>query len=113
MPVYDYYCDENGETVEVAHSIDVTLEYWAELCYTAQHPLGDTDPHAPVRKVITTAPGISIPVANSDLKNHGFTKLVRRDDGVFENVTATDGESRYVLHDDPSTLPHIHKKVED
>ena len=113
MPSYDYYCDENDQTIEVVHSIDEILQYWAEVCYVAQIPLGNTDPHAPVRKVITTAPGISIPIANSTLKNVGFTKLVRRDDGVFENVTANDGESRYVRHDDPSTMPHLRKKIGD
>ena len=43
----------------------------------------------------------------------GFTKLVKRDEGVYENVTAVDGEARYMKRDDPSTLPHLKKKVGD
>ena len=50
---------------------------------------------------------------NAELKNLGLTKLVKRDSGVYENVTATDGEKRYMRHDDPDSLPHIHKKVGD
>ena len=36
---------------------------------------------------------VNTPKTNSDLKSHGFTKLVRRDDGVYENVTASGKES--------------------
>jgi predicted nucleic acid-binding Zn ribbon protein len=32
---------------------------------------------------------ISTPTTNAELKNMGFKKLVRRDQGVYENVTAT------------------------
>ena len=50
---------------------------------------------------------------NSELRNVGFTKLVKRDDGVYENVTAIEGEKRYMRSDDPDSIPHIHKKVRD
>ena len=46
MPSYDYYCDENDQTIEVVHSIDEILQYWAEVCYVAQIPLGK---HRPAR----------------------------------------------------------------
>ena len=113
MPSYDYYCDANGQTIEVVHSIDTKLQTWGEVCYTAQVPLGDTDPMASVKKVFRTAPGVAVPISNSQLKNHGFTKLVKRDDGVYENVTAVDGEKRYMKHDDPNSVPHLHKKIGD
>jgi len=112
MPSYDYYCEENGRTVEVNHTIDVVLKTWGEVCFAAQIPLGDTDFTAPVRKVIR-APYVNIPVSNTRLKELGFTKLVKRDDGVYENVTAIDGESRYMKAGDKESLPHIHKKVGD
>ena len=51
--------------------------------------------------------------ALNNLKNAGFTKLVRRDRGVYENVTALDGEKRYMEAGDKASLPHIHKKVRD
>lgn len=113
MPVYDYRCDENGLTVEVSHPVNTKLSTWGELCYAAQFPIGDTDPMASIRKVITSAPGVAVPVSNSALKNHGFTKLVKRDDGVYENVTATGDEKRYMKRGDPESVPHIHKKVGD
>jgi putative FmdB family regulatory protein len=57
-----------------------------------------------VRKIIS-APGLSFPRSDSDLKGQGFTKLVRREKGVYENVTAREGESRVVKLGDQSTYP--------
>ena len=48
----------------------------------------------------------------AELKNLGFKKLVRRDKGVYENVTATDKESRYFDANDPSSAPHIPKEFD-
>jgi hypothetical protein len=79
----------------------------------AQIPLGDTDPDSPVRRVITSPPAGHVAVGNSTLKEKGFTKLVKRDEGVYENVTATDDESRYMKAGDPETLPHLDKKIGD
>lgn len=113
MPVYDYICDANGRRVEVNHTMEAALKTWGELCFVAQIPLGDTDPMAPVRRIISSPPGISIPIANSKLKEIGFTKLVKRDKGVFENVTALDHEKRYFKADDPSSMPDLKSKIED
>ena len=113
MPLYEYHCDANGRTVEVFHPMDTMLSIWGEVCYVAQLPLGDTDPSAPVRRVITAAPAGHVPVGNSTLKEKGFTKLVKRDEGVYENVTASGDEARYMKAGDPSTLPHLDKKVGD
>ena len=113
MPVYEYHCDANGETIEVVHSMSANLSIWGEVCYVAQIPLGDTDASAPVRRVITSPPAGHVPVGNSKLKEQGFTKLVRRDEGVYENVTATGDEARYMKEGDSSTLPHLKKKIGD
>lgn len=113
MPVYDYFCEENGLTLEVSHPMETILHTWIELCYVSQHSLGDTDPMSPVRKVTRTAPGISVAVFNSELRNQGFTKLVKRDDGVYENVTALDQEKKFMKRGDPSGIPHIHRKISD
>jgi len=112
LPNYDYICPSNGRQIEVYHGINQVLNTWQELCQISGEPLGDTPPDAPVQKVIT-APGLSFPKTTSSLKNMGFTKLVRRDKGVYENVTATDGESRYVKSDQPQTFPDFKKKVGD
>ncbi len=112
MPVYDYHCDANGRTVAVRHRVDVELTTWGEVCYAAQVPMGDTEFLAPVRKLIS-APALAIPVGNSRLKDLGFTKLVRRDDGVYENVTRSGDEPRYMRAGDANSVPHLHKKVGD
>jgi putative FmdB family regulatory protein len=57
--------------------------------------------------------GLSAPIGDSDLKGKGFAKLVRRDKGVYENVTALDHESRYYRADRPETMPDIRLRVGD
>jgi len=112
MPVYDYYCEANATTIAVRHGMEVELTTWGEVCYAAQVPLGETEFLAPVRKVISP-PAISIPVTNAGLKNMGFTKLVKRDDGVYENVTRTGDEARYMRAGDSTTLPNLRDKISD
>ncbi|MEQ8661728.1 MAG: zinc ribbon domain-containing protein [Gammaproteobacteria bacterium] len=112
MPLYEYVCEANGEVVEVRHKMDTVIRNWGELCFAAQHPLGDTEFTAPVRKRLR-ATAIALPTGNAALKNAGFTKLVRRDDGVYENVTATGTEARYMKAGEADTLPHLHKKIGD
>jgi putative FmdB family regulatory protein len=66
----------------------------------------------PVRKLISRI-NISTPKTNSELRDLGFTKLVKRDDGVYENVTARDGDSRRVIRGKPETLPNLKKTITD
>ena len=113
MPVYEYHCDTNGKTVEVNHTIGIRIRTWGELCYAAQIELGNIDPLAPVRRIITKAPAVAVTVSNSELKNHGFTKLVKRDDGIYENVTASGDEQRYMKRGEAETMPHVKKKIRD
>lgn len=113
MPRYDYHCDENGMTLEVVHGISRVIETWGELCALAQHDPGETDAAARVRRVITTPPMTNTPAGNSELKNLGFTKLEKRYDGTYENVTRTGTEKRFLDPKDPSSLPHLHKKISD
>jgi putative FmdB family regulatory protein len=65
-----------------------------------------------VRKIISCA-NINTPKTNAELKDLGFTKLVKRDDGVYENVTARQGESRVVHRDRPKTFPNLKKTIRD
>jgi putative FmdB family regulatory protein len=60
-----------------------------------------------------SAIAISAPKTNSELKNMGFTKLVKRDTGVYENVTARSGDNRYVYRDKPETMPDLSKTIKD
>ena len=110
MPNYDYFCKKNGKTVEVSHDVNTKLKTWGEVCFVAQISLGDTDALTPV-DIKISPPSISIPTSNSQLKEVGFTKLVKRDDGVYENVTASDGEKKYMKAGDKSSLPHLNKKI--
>lgn len=112
MPIYHYQCEANGETVEVVHSIKDDLATWGDVCRALGREPGGTDPAAPVQRLLFP-PAISTPAGDSHLKNLGFTKLVKRDTGVYENVTATGGEKRYMTAGDASSVPHIHKKVSD
>jgi hypothetical protein len=112
MPVYEYFCPANGVTVEVLHGMNERVDTWADLCARAGLDPGTTPLEAPVERLLY-APGVATPVGDSKLKELGFTKLVKRDDGVYENVTATGTESRYMKAGDRSTLPHLHKKIRD
>lgn len=112
MPCYDYFCAANGKTIEVRHGMNQVIETWGEACYAAQLPMDETDFFAPVRKVLS-APGISLPTGNSKLKEVGFTKLVKRDDGVYENVTRSGDEKRYMKAGDTDSIPHLNKKISD
>ncbi len=110
MPKYDYLCETNDQIIEVHHDINTKLTTWGEVCFATQTPLGDTDMLAPVRLVIRPI-AINVPTGDSKLKEHGFTKLVKRDDGVYENMTATGSEKRYMKAGDKSSMPHLHKKI--
>ena len=66
----------------------------------------------PVRKILSAC-YINTPKTNSELRDHGFTKLVRKDDGIYENVTAREGESRIMDRRRPETFPHLHKTIQD
>ena len=65
-----------------------------------------------VQKIISRI-SISCPKTNSELRDLGFTKLVKRDDGVYENVTARDGDSRYMVNGKPETIPNLAKTISE
>lgn len=112
VPIYNYFCEANGTSVEVFHGMKESLETWSELCACAGLNPGETPPDARVERLLY-APSLHRPAGNADLKSKGFTKLVRRDQGVYENVTATGDEKRYVRADDASSMPNFKKKIGD
>ena len=111
MPTYIYHCEANGAAVEVFHGMTEDLETWGELCERAECDPGETPADAPVHRQIF-APAIQTVRGDAELKNLGFKKLVRRDQGVYENVTATDKESRYFDANVPDSAPHIPKEFD-
>ena len=112
MPVYEYECSRNALRVEVLHGMNESVSTWGELCDRAGIPPGETPADTPVKRLIS-APSLAFPKSNTELKDLGFTKLVRRDRGVYENVTATGGESRYMDARDPSSMPKLQTKIGD
>jgi hypothetical protein len=113
MPRYDYHCAANDRTVEVVHSLKYKLQTWGEVCEHKGMDLEGLSSEMPVTRIITIAPMANTPVGNSSLKNLGFTKLVKRDDGVYENVTRSGTEARYMNAGDKSSMPHFDKKLSD
>ncbi len=112
MPTYDYLCPANNIKVEVLHGMDEKVLTWGELCLLAGVDAGDTPFDAPVQKMIS-APSLAFPKTTSELKNLGFTKLVKREKGVYENITAGDQDSRYMYADKPETMPNLSKTISD
>lgn len=112
MPRYDYQCPANGFVVEVRHGINERLKTWGELCERASIDPEDTSPDSPVELVVYP-PALSFPQGDSALKNLGFSKLVRRDSGVYENVTARDGQTKIVSADSPAAGLNLGSSVGD
>jgi putative FmdB family regulatory protein len=104
MPIYEYEhlgegC-EQGKTFELKQSM-----------YSEKHS------HCPycgeeVKRIISLV-SVNTPKGNSDLKNLGFTKLVKRDSGIYENVTATGKESKIWDASKPETKPDLKSKISD
>lgn len=71
-------------------------------------------PHcgAPVERALSAA-SIRTKKFNCELKDMGFTKLKRVDDGVFENLTRRHGEEKYIDRRKPETFPDLSKTVKD
>jgi len=98
MPLYDYFCPSNNQKLEVSHGMNVEVLTWGQLCEIAKCEPGETPENAIVHRLLS-APRLMKPTSDTDYKNQGFSKYVKRDEGVYENVTAKDGESRIVNRD--------------
>jgi len=104
MPVYEY--EHTDKACALGRCFEITQPI-ADIPLTQCPECG-----APVRKLISLA-SINTPKTNAELRDMGFTKLVRRDDGVYENVTARQGDSRYMERDKPETIPNLKKTITD
>jgi putative FmdB family regulatory protein len=104
LPFYDYEHTEGicrlGKVFEIRQSMHDKPFVTCPEC------------RQPVKRLVSLA-GISSPKTNSELRDLGFTKLVKRDDGVYENVTARNNESRYMEKGKPDTMPDISKIISD
>ncbi|MGB1884432.1 MAG: hypothetical protein ACPHUF_11040 [Gammaproteobacteria bacterium] len=52
MPLYEYHCETNGQTVEVVHKMSERYETWGELCAGAEIEVGDTPADTPIQRLI-------------------------------------------------------------
>ena len=104
MPIYEYEHDgaacSLGKVFDVKQSIDDKPLARCPQC------------SGKVQKIVSRI-NISCPKSNSELRDLGFTKLVKRDDGVYENVTARGNDSRYMERGKPETIPNLSKTISD
>lgn len=104
MPVYEY--EHLGKECARGKRFEITQSMHSDKLTTCP------DCGRKVKRLISLF-AINTPTGDSDLKSHGFTKLVRKDNGVYENVTATGSESRIWDARKPETMPHLSKKIGD
>lgn len=104
MPIYEY--EHTEEPCELGKVFDIEQSYKDErlsLCPQCGRPI--------VRLISRTF--VSTPKTNSELKDMGFTKLVKRDTGVYENVTRRGNESKFMEAGKKETVPDIKKIISD
>jgi hypothetical protein len=53
VPLYDYRCPANDRTIEVSHSMGVSISCWGELCELAAIDPGETPADSPINKLIS------------------------------------------------------------
>jgi putative FmdB family regulatory protein len=104
MPVYEY--EHTGEGCRLGKRFELFQQMTDERLEACPE-CGE-----PVERLIPRV-YVNTPATDSELKSKGFAKLVRRDDGVYENVTALDGESKVMEADKPETLPDIKRRIRD
>ena len=104
MPIYEYEhiggsCAK-GHVIEAKQSVNDTPLTTCPYC------------HGSVQKIMSLN-FVNTPKTNTELRDSGFTKLVKRDDGVYENVTRRNGDQRYMIRNRPETIPDISKTITD
>lgn len=104
MPVYEY--EHAGEGCSRGKRFEIEQPISAEPLKVCP------DCDDPVQRLMSRI-HVSTPTTNSEYKNMGFAKLVKRDTGVYENVTAMDGESKVMEAGKPETMPNIKRRISD
>lgn len=104
MPIYEYEHDgapcSLGRVFDFKQSIDDEPLARCPRC------------GGKVQKIVSRI-NISCPKTNSELRDLGFTKLVKRDDGIYENVTARRNDSRYMVRGKNETIPDLSRTISD
>lgn len=87
MPIYEY--EHLADPCSIGEVFEFTQPISAEpltLCPVCE---------GPVRRIISRC-GHRSPKSNTELRDLGFSKLVKRDKGVYENVSAGKGEPKII-----------------
>jgi putative FmdB family regulatory protein len=104
MPIYEYEHLEQpcslGQIFEIKQSLNDDPLLKCPNC------------NGTIRKRISRI-ALNIAKTNSELRDLGFTKLVKRENGVYENVTRRGSENRYMISGKPETLPDFSKTIRD
>ncbi len=104
MPIYEYEHDgvpcHLGKVFEVQQSIHDDA---ATVC---------PDCEGTIHRIISHT-NVNTPKGNAELRDLGFSKLVKRDDGIYENVTARKGESKIMERGKSETMPDFSKIIKD
>jgi predicted nucleic acid-binding Zn ribbon protein len=109
MPIYEYeHREPDAGGAECGRGVQFEIEQRISDGALERCP----DCGRAVKRLISRT-FVSTPKSDSDLKSMGFTKLVKRDQGVYENVTRSGTENRYMESGKPETLPHLNKKISD
>ena len=59
MPTYEYFCEANGQTIEVSHRMSERLTSWGELCQRSGTDPGRTAGPTPIRRLISASAVLS------------------------------------------------------
>lgn len=101
MPDYEYEHEEEG------CDLGKTFHYEQKMSESALEKCPNCG--GEVFRVMKPV-GMYAPTSDSDLRDKGFLKLEKRSDGVYENLTATEGESKFFDPRKPETAPDLLKR---
>ena len=96
MPIYRYEHTSSEDAPAPLDSCALGTEFEWIQSIKAERLTECPECRAPVVRLIPRSIGVVAVKSAAELKNLGFSKLVRRDSGVYENVTAGSGEKRIV-----------------
>ncbi len=65
MPIYEYHCEANGQTIELVHPMATRFSTWGELCDYTERDLGETESSAEVKRLVGGGNATMDPVTTS------------------------------------------------
>jgi hypothetical protein len=90
MPSYLYRIRATESRFEAVHGMTQYPKTLGELCEVAGLELAGRDPGLEVERLIQPVAG-KVQDFRSDIRDRGFSKMVKRSDGTYENMTGPKG----------------------